>query len=135
MAGSVVMVDGSFDPLHDGHIAYFNAATELGFPVFCNITSDRITELKHRVLLPQQSRAIVIDAIRSVRYVYCAQQSTKDVLAQLQPVMYVKGADWLARGGVPDDEAATCARFGIGVLYLDTVVNSSTRLLEEFRRQ
>ena len=29
LARKVVMVDGSFDPLHDGHIAYFEAAAAL----------------------------------------------------------------------------------------------------------
>ncbi|MFZ9804353.1 MAG: adenylyltransferase/cytidyltransferase family protein, partial [Ilumatobacteraceae bacterium] len=35
--GRVTMVDGSFDPLHDGHIAYFSEAKKLGNPVLCNI--------------------------------------------------------------------------------------------------
>ncbi|MEY3358669.1 MAG: Cytidylyltransferase-like, partial [Actinomycetota bacterium] len=36
LAGKVAMVDGSFDPLHEGHIAYFSAAAELGWPLLCN---------------------------------------------------------------------------------------------------
>ncbi|NBX51841.1 hypothetical protein EBT25_18345, partial [bacterium] len=32
----LTMVDGSFDPLHEGHIEYFRLASELGFPVICN---------------------------------------------------------------------------------------------------
>ena len=34
------MVDGGFDPLHEGHIAYFAAAAELGVPVLCNLASE-----------------------------------------------------------------------------------------------
>ena len=30
--GEVAMVDGAFDPLHHGHIAYFKAAREEFFP-------------------------------------------------------------------------------------------------------
>ncbi|NDI10852.1 MAG: hypothetical protein EBY74_07690, partial [Actinobacteria bacterium] len=37
VAGKVVMVDGSFDPLHDGHIEYFRQAAGLGLPVLCNV--------------------------------------------------------------------------------------------------
>jgi len=40
LARKVVMVDGSFDPLHDGHIAYFAEAAALGMPVLCNIAPD-----------------------------------------------------------------------------------------------
>ncbi|MGA1655795.1 MAG: hypothetical protein ACO39D_06585, partial [Ilumatobacteraceae bacterium] len=99
LAGKVVMVDGSFDPLHDGHIAYFAAAVEFGYPVFCNVTSDAWTVTKHPVLLPQASRGLVIDAIRHISYVHCATHTTKDVLSHLRPHTYIKGSDWLAKGG------------------------------------
>jgi bifunctional ADP-heptose synthase (sugar kinase/adenylyltransferase) len=133
LAGKVVMVDGSFDPLHDGHIAYFAAAVEFGYPVFCNVTSDAWTVTKHPVLLAQQSRATVIDAIRHVSYVHCAESTTRDVLERVRPVIYVKGNDWLARGGVPEEEAGTCRRLGIEIAYVDTVLNSSTRLINQLR--
>ena len=45
--GKVAMVDGAFDPLHAGHVAYFEEATELGVPVLCNLASDRYVEGKH----------------------------------------------------------------------------------------
>jgi D-beta-D-heptose 7-phosphate kinase/D-beta-D-heptose 1-phosphate adenosyltransferase len=133
LAGKVVMVDGSFDPLHEGHIAYFDAAAQLGRPVLCNITSDERTSLKHPVLLPQESRARVIDAVRFVSYVHSARGSTRDVLEQLRPHIYVKGNDWLARGGVPSEEVEVCARLSIEVKYVDTVLNSSTWLIERMR--
>lgn len=128
------MVDGSFDPLHEGHIAYFAAAKRLGQPVLCNITRDDWTLKKHPVLLPQQSRAVVIDAIRLIDYVHCATTSTRDVLEHLRPVAYVKGTDWLQRGGVPQDEVAVCEQLGIKIEYVDTVLNSSTKLIEQVRK-
>ncbi|MFM8968836.1 MAG: adenylyltransferase/cytidyltransferase family protein [Actinomycetota bacterium] len=129
----VVMVDGSFDPLHEGHIAYFAAAERLGKPVLCNITHDEWTSRKHPVLLPQSSRALVIDAIRHVSYVHCATATTKEVIEQLRPFAYVKGADWLTRGGIPEDERALCERLGVKVEYVDTVLNSSSKLIERLR--
>ena len=127
------MVDGSFDPLHDGHIAYFEVSASLGMPVLCNITSDDWTSQKHAVLLPQLQRARVIDAIRHVSYVHCAIGSTYEVLEQLRPHTYVKGADWRDRGGIPLPESELCARLQIQVKYVDTVLNSSSRLIEKFR--
>lgn len=134
LSGRVVMVDGSFDPLHEGHIAYFAAAERLGKPVLCNITHDDWTLRKHPVLLQQKSRAIVIDAIRHVSYVHCANTTTKEVIEHLRPAAYVKGADWLARGGVPEDERTLCARLGVRVEYVDTVLNSSSKLIEQLRK-
>jgi D-beta-D-heptose 7-phosphate kinase/D-beta-D-heptose 1-phosphate adenosyltransferase len=134
IAEQVVMVDGSFDPLHEGHIAYFAAAADLGKPVFCNIASDEWTQRKHPVLLSQESRAKVIDAIRYISYVHCAASSTRDVLEHVRPIMYVKGSDWLERGGIPQEEREICDRLGIEVKYVDTVLNSSTRLIERIRK-
>jgi cytidyltransferase-like protein len=132
LAGEVVMVDGSFDPLHDGHIAYFAAAREFGDSVLCNISHDSWTMGKHRVLLPQTCRARVIDALRDIAYVHCSNTSTKDVLEHLRPRVYVKGSDWLQRGGIPEVERVLCDRLSIRVEYVDTVLNSSSRLLEQF---
>jgi len=134
LASQVVMVDGSFDPLHEGHVAYFEAAAQIGKPVLCNITSDERTSRKHPVLLAQARRAKVIDAIRFVTYVHAATGSTRDVLAQLRPHAYVKGFDWLSRGGVPTEESSLCNQLGIKVQYVDTVLNSSTQLIEQLRR-
>ena len=134
LAGQVVMVDGSFDPLHEGHVAYFEAAAKMGKPVLCNISSDEWTSRKHPILLAQSSRAKVIDAIRFVTYVHSAVGSTSDVLAQLRPYAYVKGSDWLSRGGVPTEETSICNQLGIEVRYVDTVLNSSTRLIEGIRK-
>ena len=133
LAGKVAMVDGSFDPLHEGHIAYFSAAAELGWPLLCNIANDSWTSRKHPVLLTQQSRAIVIDALRHIAYVHCARFETSRVLQALRPAAYVKGGDWLARGGVPQEEADVCKRLGVEVKYVDTVLNSSTQLINRLR--
>jgi cytidyltransferase-like protein len=133
LAGRVVMVDGSFDPLHEGHIAYFAAAERFGKPVLCNITHDQWTARKHPVLLPQTSRGLVIDAIRHISYVHCATHTTKDVLSHLRPHTYIKGSDWLAKGGVPGDERELCAKLGINIEYVDTVLNSSSELIARVR--
>ena len=130
--GQLAMVDGSFDPLHDGHIAYFRAAAAVGHPLLCNIASDKWTSSKHRVLLSQQQRGVVIDAIKYVSFVHLSATTTLNVLELLQPKVYIKGSDWVARGGVPSDEKEICQKLGIEIMYLDTVTNSSSRLLAEW---
>jgi cytidyltransferase-like protein len=124
------MVDGGFDPLHPGHVEYFRAAAELGAPVLCNVAPDTWVARKHPPLLSQAERGALIDAIRFVDYVHLAAGSTEDVLRALAPRYYVKGADW--RGRLPDDQLAICAERGIEVVYLDTVRDSSTAILERY---
>jgi len=127
----VAMVDGGFDPLHHGHVAYFAAAARLGVPVLCNISADDFVVAKHPVLLPQAHRALVIDAIRHVDLVHCSGTSTVEVLRQLQPLHYVKGDDW--RGRLPAAEVERCEALGIEIVYVETVLDSSTEILRRQR--
>ena len=133
LSGRVTMVDGSFDPLHDGHVAYFRAAAELGRPLLCNVATDDWTRTKHPVLLPRERRVRVIDALRDVAYVHAGEQSTAEVLRELIPAVYAKGVDWRDRGGIPQIEAEICRELNIELCYLDTVLNSSTELLRRYR--
>jgi len=130
--GDVTMVDGGFDPLHAGHVAYFRAAAALGLPVLCNLCPDEWIARKHPPLLAQAERAAILDAIRYVDYTHSSSLATAEVLRRLAPRHYAKGADW--RDRLPAEELAVCAELGIDVVYLDTVVDSSTGILERYRR-
>ena len=129
-SGEVAMIDGGFDPLHAGHVEYMRAAAALGAPVLCNVSSDAWVARKHAPLLPQLDRLKVIDAIRYVDYTHASSVSTVAVLRALRPRFYVKGADW--GGRLPDDEVAACEELAIEPVFLDTVLDSSTRILERF---
>ena len=128
--GTVAMVDGAFDPLHRGHIEYFKAASALGVPLLCNVASDRYVRSKHPPLLPEQDRATIVDAIRYIAYTHVNQFDTETVLRQLRPRYYVKGRDWVGR--LPADQVAICGEHAIEIVYLDTVLDSSSRILQQF---
>lgn len=130
LAGRVAMVSGGFDPLHPGHIAYFRAATQLGVPLLCNVSSDEWVARKHPPLLTQAERVEVIDAIRFVEYTHAEQTTTEEVLALLRPRYFAKGADW--RDRLPEEERAVCAANGVEVVFLDTVLDSSTDVLRRY---
>lgn len=131
LAGKVTMVDGGFDPIHPGHIAYLRAASELGLPVLCNVSGDEWVGRKHAPLLPHLQRCEVIDAIRYVAYTHPSTAPTVDVLAALRPRYYAKGDDW--RDRLPEDELEVCARYEIEIVYLDTILDSSSAILERYR--
>jgi cytidyltransferase-like protein len=126
----VAMVDGAFDPLHRGHIEYFKAAGALDVPVLCNVASDAYVRTKHPPLLDEAQRAAVVDAIRFVSYTHVNPFDTETVLRELRPKYYVKGKDW--EGNLPMDQVQICAQYDIGVVYLDTVLDSSSRILNQF---
>lgn len=126
----VAMVDGGFDPLHPGHITHFAAAADLGLPLLVNVSPDAYVARKHPPLLVQDERGAVIDALRDVAYVHLSAGSTVDVLRALQPRFYVKGDDW--RDRLPADEMTVCREHDIEVVYLNTVTESSTAILDRF---
>jgi len=128
--GQVTMVVGAFDPIHPGHIAYIEAAAGLGLPVLCNVSSDQYVSRKHVPFLSQEERAAIIDAVRWVEYTHLSRITTDEVLRLARPHSYAKGADWRSR--LPEKELATCAELGIEVVYLDTVLDSSTAILERY---
>ena len=128
------MVDGAFDPLHRGHIEYFRAAASaVDVPLLCNVASDRYVMTKHRPLLAEDQRAAIIDAIRYVSYTHIYQIDTETVLRQLRPRYYVKGADW--RDRLPSEQLTICAEHNIEIVYLDTILDSSSRILKEYCAQ
>lgn len=129
--GQVVMTDGCFDPIHVGHVEYLRAASELGPPLLCNVSGDAYLSGKHAPLLPEDQRVRVIDAIRYVAYTHLSSDTTASVLAELRPKLYAKGSDW--RDRLPADEMAACERHGIEIVFLDTVLDSSTRLLADWQ--
>ena len=130
LAAGVTMVSGGFDPLHPGHVAYFRAASELGPPLLCNVSSDEWVARKHPPLLTQPERIELIDAIRYVAYTHAEQTKTAEVLERLRPRYFAKGADW--RDRLPEDERDVCDRHGIEVVFLDTVLDSSTDVLRRY---
>jgi cytidyltransferase-like protein len=131
---AVAMVDGAFDPLHRGHIEYFRAAAErLDVPLLCNVASDRYVRTKHPPLLPEEQRGAIVDAIRYISYTHINQFDTETILRELQPKYYVKGKDW--DGRLPPAQVAICRDHGIEVVYLDTILDSSTRILNEVIKQ
>ena len=66
----VVIVTGGFDPLHSGHIAYFNAAKELGDKLVVGLNSDAwLSRKKGRPFMNWYERSKIIQALKVVDFV------------------------------------------------------------------
>ncbi|MEJ7786034.1 MAG: hypothetical protein WKF96_14610 [Solirubrobacteraceae bacterium] len=70
----------------------------------------------------------MIDALADVTYTHVSGLATHEVIALARPRFFVKGRDW--DGRLPIEEIDACATAGKEIVYLDTVIASSTLLLE-----
>jgi cytidyltransferase-like protein len=64
---NVILVTGGFDPLHSGHLAYFEAAKKLGDVLVVGVNSDEwLIRKKNRAFMPRLERTAIIDALSVV---------------------------------------------------------------------
>ena len=94
----VVFTNGVFDLLHPGHVRYLQQARALGDVLIVAINSDRsVHGVKgpDRPITPEHERAEILAALECVDAVTVFDEDTPyNVIADLQPDVLVKGADW-----------------------------------------
>lgn len=132
---TIALANGCFDILHVGHIRYLQAAAAVADHLVVAINSDASTrQLKGdaRPILPEQARAELVAAVRSVAAVTVFDElSVEPLLRALRPDFHVKGTDYTA-ASVP--EAALARELGIAVRIVGDPKRHSTReLLERLR--
>jgi len=141
---TVVLVTGGFDPLHSGHIAYFEEAKKLGDELHVGINSDDwLTRKKGRPFMPFLERANVIENLKMVDKVISFDDSDDSAcgaiyktLATHGPIkiIFANGGDrtntttpeYKTYGELPNIDFA----FGVGGANKK---NSSSWILEEWK--
>ena len=128
----LAMVDGGFDPLHDGHIRYFKKSREKfnNCKIVCCLASDKYIKKKHKVFLNQNRRSIIIDSIKYIDFVIKSDITTAHVLKIIKPKYYIKGIEW--KNKLPKKEIEICKENKIKIIYLNTRKSSSTKLLNSY---
>lgn len=134
----VALTNGCFDLLHVGHVRYLTAAQRFG-RLIVGVNSDvSVRQLKGpaRPVVPEAERAEVLAALRCVDAVVIFDEATAtELLAELRPEVYVKGADY-GPGGKDLPEAEEAARVGTRVELVSLVPGrSTTSIVEAIRRQ
>ena len=126
---TTVMVNGTFDVLHPGHIALLNTAHSYGDYLIVAIDTDRrVRELKgnSRPINNQNDRRIMLSALKAVDIVELFD-STEDLIGLMkryQPDVYVKGSDW------KQDKKSTAHEYCNQVIYFDRIEDySSTNII------
>ena len=69
-SNKVVLVTGGFDPIHSGHIAYFESARKLGDCLVVGMNSDSwLIRKKGKFFMPSSERTEIIRALKPVDHV------------------------------------------------------------------
>jgi cytidyltransferase-like protein len=136
----IVLVTGGFDPLHSGHIAYFNAARALGDKLYVGLNSDAwLQRKKGAPFMPWAERAAIVAALHVVDRVIefddadgssCA---AIEAVKQLNPnaeIIFANGGD-RTRDNIPEMRVSGVQfEFGVGG---DDKKNSSSWILQEWK--
>jgi len=104
---TTVLVNGTFDILHPGHIAMLNTARSLGnYLIVCIDTDRRVKELKgdKRPINDQNFRRVMLSNIKAVDIVefFDSQDELIDLIKLYKPDIMVKGSDWRGKGIVAE---------------------------------
>ena len=138
----IVLVTGGFDPLHSGHIAYFEAARNLGDRLIVGLNSDEwLARKKGRAFMPLSERVAIVSSLRVVDEIitYDDQDNHSiEAIRQLHArypkdqIVFANGGD-RTRKNIPEmgcDVPGVEFAFGIGGTHK---ANSSSWILEDWK--
>lgn len=136
----IVLVTGGFDPLHSGHISYFNSAKALGDKLIVGLNSDAWLERKKgQAFMPLKERMSIVANLKSVDDCVMfddSDNSARDAI-RLVKQMYPNDEIIFANGGdrtiqnIPEmTEKDVVFKFGVGG---ENKMNSSSWILQEWK--
>lgn len=138
----IVLVTGGFDPIHSGHISYFEAAKALGDKLVVGVNSDDwLVRKKGRAFMPWYERSRIIQKLDMVDYVIefndddnTAKNAIK-LARQTFPnfeILFANGGDRTDKN-IPEmdiNDPNVKFVFGVGGFHK---ANSSSWILEEWK--
>ena len=137
----IVIITGGFDPLHSGHLAYFQAARQLGDKLVVGLNSDAwLTRKKGRPFMCMDERFALVSALKGVDEVIVFNDddgSSCDairLISQRYPndhIVFANGGD-RTRDNIPE-MAVQDVEFVFGVGGQNKK-NSSSWILEDWKK-
>lgn len=122
-----VVVNGTFDVIHPGHLALLNYAKSLGDVLIVAIDSDsRVSELKGplRPINPQYERKLLLENLRAVDQVQIFNSPDELISIIKECSIMVKGSDYKGKSIIGE---ANCPQ----VVYYDRTEHSSTQKIQD----
>jgi D-beta-D-heptose 7-phosphate kinase/D-beta-D-heptose 1-phosphate adenosyltransferase len=93
-----IIVNGTFDILHRGHIEMLQYAGDLGSLLVCIDTDRRVRDLKgpDRPINNQEDRKFMLESLQCVDWVktFDSEQELIDIIKEYNPDIMVKGSDY-----------------------------------------
>lgn len=93
-----IIVNGTFDILHRGHIEMLQYAGSLGSLLVCIDTDRRVQELKgiDRPINNQNDRKFMLESLNCVDWVrlFDSEQELLDIIKDYSPDIMIKGSDY-----------------------------------------
>ena len=127
---TTVLVNGTFDILHPGHIAMLNTARSLGdYLIVCIDTDRRVKELKgdKRPINSQVFRKVMLQNLKAVDIVefFDSQDDLIRLIQLYKPDIMVKGSDWKGKSVVAE-------KYVKEIFWYDRIDEySSTRIIQD----
>ena len=137
-----VIVSGYFNPIHKGHLEYFNNAKAICDELFVIVNSDFQRNLKgSKEFQKEEERLIIVSNIKSVDKAIISIDKDRTVCATLEKIAndYSKDYDLaFANGGDQNNdtipEKAICKKVGINLIDgLGDKIQSSSWLLKNLK--
>jgi len=134
-----VIVSGYFNPIHKGHLEYFNNAKELADELFVIVNNDHQRGLKgSKEFQKEDERMIIVSNIRAVDHAVLSIDEDRTVSATLASIAEKYGEEYelaFANGGDQNNdtipECAVCDEMGIALIDgLGDKIQSSSWLLK-----
>jgi cytidyltransferase-like protein len=138
MKQKAVIVSGYFNPVHKGHIEYFNNAKVIGDKLIVIVNSDHQRELKgSKEFQKEDERVYIVSNIKSVDMVFLSidkdrtvRETIKFVYDQLSSVYELTFANGGDQNNNSIPEVAICCDLGIKLIDgLGAKIQSSSWLL------
>ena len=135
-----IMVSGYFNPIHKGHIEYFNNAKALADELFVIVNNDQQRALKGSKKFQQEAeRCFIVSNIKSVDHCILSVDEDRTVCKTIEKIAQNFGADYdlsFANGGDQDNttipEKPVCDQMGISLIDgLGDKIQSSSWLLKK----
>ena len=133
---TIVTTNGCFDILHVGHVRYLEKTKSFGDVLIVALNSDKsVKSIKgeSRPINNENDRAEVLSALKSVEYVVLFDEDSPiDLLLQIKPDVYTKGADYTIES-LPEAKGIMDA--GGRIEFISFVEGkSTTSIIEKMRK-
>ena len=135
-----IIVSGYFNPIHKGHIEYFNNAKELADELFVIVNNDHQRALKGSTEFQQeQERVFIVSNIKSVEHCVLSIDQDRTVCKTIEKIAQDFGQEYVlnfANGGDENNntipERPICNQMSISLIDgLGDKIQSSSWLLQK----